>query len=153
MNGLTKLHEFIVSAKAATYVGDGKPIESCRKGSHDLSFTDGNYRYLDSYFGGTNFIGEEVVYERGMPVWGMNYYGRLLKPQKITAAQVGVMTKASLSQMYAVGRFLGGWEYKQDDLTYHDSSEGNLEYFTGVEWIEKDGLRVYELVYHGGLIK
>lgn len=33
--------------------------------------------YHDTYFGGTQFIGEEVVYEAGSekPMWGMNYYG------------------------------------------------------------------------------
>ncbi|MDW7754592.1 MAG: DUF5680 domain-containing protein [Brevefilum sp.] len=137
MNNLTELHKFIVSAKAATYVGDGKSIESCRKGSHDLSFIDGNYRYLDSYFGGSNFIGEEIVYENEIPVWGMNYYGSILKPQKITAAETGAIIKASLSQMYAAGRFLGGWEHIKGSKVYHDSSKGDLSHFTGYEWIEK----------------
>ena len=32
--------------------------------------------YHDTYFGGTNFMGEEVVYEDSdAPIWGMNYYG------------------------------------------------------------------------------
>ena len=32
--------------------------------------------YHDTYFGGTNFMGEEVVYEENdTPIWGMNYYG------------------------------------------------------------------------------
>jgi uncharacterized protein involved in tellurium resistance len=63
------------------------------------------------------------------------------------------MIKASLSRMYAEGRFLGGWDHTAGDLEYHDRSEGDLMHFTGREWIEKNGVTVYELVYHGGLIK
>ncbi len=150
---LDNLQAFIVKAKSATYVGSGSPVESCRPGSHDLSFEQGPFRYLDSYFGGTDFIGEEIVYFDGDPVWAMNYYGYILQPEKITGAETGGMIKASLSKMYAEGRFLGGWDHHKGDLAYHDRSEGDLTHYTGREWIEKNGEMVYELRYHGGLIK
>ena len=105
-----ELNAFIVRAKAATYVGDGEPVSPCRQGSHDLRFEDGPWTYHDSYFGGSDFIGEEVVYFEGKPVWAMNYYGRILRADLITAAQAGGMIKASLSRMYTEGRFLGGFQ-------------------------------------------
>jgi len=147
------LHSFIITAKAATYVGGGEPTYSCRPGSHDLRFEQGDFSYLDSYFGGADFIGEEVVYKMDDPVWAMNYYGRLLRPDIFTAAEAGAMIKVSLSKMYDEGRFLGGWDHELDDLVYHDRSEGDLTFFTGTEWINKDGEKVYELIYHGGLIQ
>ncbi len=150
---LQALHAFILAAKAASYVGDGLPALPCREKSHDLAFSRGVFQYLDSYFGGEDFIGQEVVYAHNEPVWGMNYYGVILKPDSISGAEAGAMIKASLSKMYAVGRFLGGWDHAQDDLVYHDTSEGEWDHFTGYEWIERDGLKVYELCYHGGLIR
>ena len=150
---LTELHAFIVHAKAATYVGGGEKIQSCRPGSHDLKFVDGNWTYLDSYFGGTDFIGEETVWFAGNPVWAMNYFGAILKAKLITPAQAGHMIKASLSRMYTEGRFLGGYQYSEDDFTYFDTSEGEFTHFTGREWIERECVKAYELVYHGGLIK
>jgi hypothetical protein len=150
---LEQLEAFIVKAKAATYVGDGAPSPSCRPGSHDLEFRDGDFGYLDSYFGGTDFIGEEVVYYQGEPVWAMNYYGRILEPEMIAAAEAGQIIKQSLSEMYQEDRFLGGFEYDTGDGVYTDTSEGNVTAFTGAEWITREGFRVYELVYHGGLIK
>ncbi len=152
MNDYKGLHAFILAAKAATYIGDGAPAGSCRPASHDLGFQAGLFEYLDSYFGGTDFIGEEIVYEDHEPVWGMNYYGYILKPDKITAAEVGSLLKISLARMYAEGRFLGGWRYHQDKWLYIDTSQGNLTRFSGREWIEQDGETVYELLYHGGLI-
>jgi hypothetical protein len=149
----TELHSFIVRAKAATYVGGGAKIPSCRPASHDLQFVDGDWTYLDSYFGGTNFIGEETVWYSGNPVWAMNYHGCILKPELITPAQAGQMIKASLSRLYTEKRFLGGFRHSEGEFTYFDTNEGEFSHFTGREWIQREGIKAYELVYHGGLIK
>jgi hypothetical protein len=153
MIDLETLHDFIMAAKAATYVGDGQPVTSCREKSYDLVFSRDAFKYLDRYFGGEDFIGEEVVYHQEQPVWGMNYYGAILKPERISGAEAGAMIKTSLSKMYAEGRFLGGWHHTRGDLSYYDTSDGDLTHFKGFEWIERDGDKVYELFYHGGLIK
>ena len=54
-------------------------INSCRKNSHDYRYEDKNgFIYLDSYFGGECFVGEEVVWLHENPVWSMNYVGRVI---------------------------------------------------------------------------
>jgi Domain of unknown function (DUF5680) len=150
---LHELNAFIVRAKAATYVGDGEHVTPCRTGSHDLRFLDGEWAYHDSYFGGSDFIGEEVVYFAEKPVWAMNYYGRILRDNLLTGAEAGQMIKTSLSHMYSEGRFLGGFEYTENDLTYVDTSEGNTGSFHGRELIRRAQEIAYELRYHGGLIR
>ena len=147
------LHAFIVRAKAATYVGSGAHSTPSRPGSHDLRYSEGDWLYIDSYFGGTDFIGEEAVFLDGKPLWAMNYYGYILRPDLITAAEAGAMIKASLSRMYTEGRFLGGFQHHQGSLTYTDTSAGDFTHFHGQEWIDRDGIRAYELLYHGGLVK
>jgi hypothetical protein len=147
------LHDFIIRAKAATYVGDGQPAPACRPGSHDLEFKEGDWAYLDSYFGGRDFIGEEVVYYQGKPVWAMNYYGHILLADLITPARAGQVIKASLSKMYSEGRFLGGFEHRVEGFLYNDSSEGSVQSLRGREFISHRGEVAYELFYHGGLIK
>ena len=148
-----QLHAFIVRAKAATYVGGGQRSPSCRPGSHDLAFTEGDWSYLDSYFGGRDFLGEEVVFLDKKPVWAMNYYGYILQPDLITAELAGQVIKASLSHMYTENRFLGGFTFTEGEYTYIDKSEGDPSHFTGKEVILRDGTVAYELVYHGGLVK
>jgi hypothetical protein len=150
---LAELHSFIIRAKAATYVGGGAKAHSSRLASHDLEFAEGDWRYLDSYFGGTDFVGEETIWYMGNPVWAMNYHGFILRPELITPSQAGQMIKTSLSRMYAENRFLGEFRYSDGDFTYFDTNQGNFSRFTGREWIERDGVKAYELVYHGGLIK
>ena len=149
---LGNLNAFILHAKAATYVGDGQPAPSCRPGSHDLKFEEGDWTYLDSYFGGQDFIGEEVVFFQGKPVWAMNYYGRILRPDLITPAQAGQVIKASLSKMYLEARFLGDFEHHFEGFTYIDTNEGEVSSFRGREFISRNGGTAYELFYHGGLI-
>ena len=150
---LEQLNAFIVRAKAATYVGRGARSLSYRPGSHDLQFHQGDFSYLDSYFGGADFIGEEVVYFEGKPVWAMNYYGRILEPSLITAAEAGQIIQESLSEMYQQGRFLGGFEHPSGNSAHFDTNDGDVASFTGREWITRENVKVYELVYHGGVVK
>ncbi len=150
---LKTLEAFIVRAKQATYVGSGRQLLPYRLGSHDLQFVDGDWAYHDSYLGESDFIGQEIVYFRGKIVWGMNYFGRILRPEKITSAQAGEVIKKSLSKLYTEGRFLGGFEQAVGAFTYVDTSEGDVRFFRGKEWISRGGEIVYELVYHGGLVK
>jgi hypothetical protein len=150
---LEQLNAFIVQAKAATYVGGGAKSLAYRPGSHDLQFHQGGLSYLDSYFGGTDFLGQEVVYFEDRPVWVMNYYGRVLEPALISAVEAGRIIQESLSKMYQEGRFLGGFQHSTQSGTYTDTSEGDVSSFRGHEWIVRQGVRVYELFYHGGLVK
>jgi len=144
------------SATARSYcrIGSVRTIFSTLKatGRTDLQYFEGDWAYHDSYLGENDFIGEEAVYFRGQVVWAMNYFGRILKSEGITSAEAGQMIKVSLTKMYAEGRFLGGYEHVEGDLTYVDTSDGDHTYFTGREWISRGGQKVYELVYHGGLV-
>lgn len=149
---LDALHRFIVRAKQTTYVGRGKHLLPYRLGSHDLQFDDGDWVYHDSYLGERDFIGQELVYRARVVVWGMNYFGRILHPERITAAQAGHVIQASLSKMYTEGRFLGGFEHVEGDFHYVDTSEGDVASFHGREWIARDAQAVYELLYHGGVV-
>ena len=150
---LDALNRFIVAAKRATYVGDGTRAAPSRPGAHDLTYEDGNWSYRDSYFGGTDFIGQEVVWLDGEPVWAMSYYGYVLRPELIDATRAGATIKAALSEMYAEGRFLGGFSWTGEHGTYVDSSEGEAAHFRGREYIEVGGAEAYALDYFGGLIK
>ncbi len=147
------LEQFIVRAKRSTYVGDGREILPYRLGSHDLQFRENDLIYHDSYLGESDFIGQELVYYRMKPVWGMNYFGYILKPDKITSAQAGMMIKKSLSHMYAEGRFLGGFEHREGNLRYIDTNDGSMRSFRGREQIYAGDELVYELVYHGGFVR
>jgi hypothetical protein len=147
------LERFIVAAKAATYVGDGTKATPSRPGARDLVFEDRGWSYRDSYFGGTDFLGQETVWRDGEPVWAMNYYGYIVRLELIDAARAGATIKAALSAMYAEGRFLGGFEWSGPHGLYRDWSTGTVAHFNGREAILVRGIEAYALDYFGGLVK
>lgn len=149
---LQDLNGFIVEAKARTYAGGGKASASSRLASHDIGFERGNWRYLDSYFGGTDFAGQEVVWLCGEPVWAMNYFGRIILSDRIDAAAAGTVIKTALTALYSQGRFLNGFTFEHPLGHYRDASEGDCAHFRGREVILVRGREAYELDYRGGLI-
>ena len=144
---------FILRAKAACYIGNGATAAPSRPGAHDLTFSDGDLSYRDSYFGGTDFLGQELVWQAGQPIWAMNYYGRILRDDLLTSAQSGAVIRAALSTLYLQGRFLGGFDHDHAGFAYHDRSEGDWRAFTGQEQILQGQTLTYRLDYHGGLIR
>ena len=76
---ISELACFLVKAKKATYANKTNKVNSSRKESHDYSYQENNYTYLDSFFGAENFSGQEIVYKDEKPCWSMNYYGRVIE--------------------------------------------------------------------------
>ncbi len=150
---MQEIERFIVRAKANSYVGSGRFLSPCRRDAHDVGFEEGDWAYLDSYFGGTDFVGQEVVWKAGIALWAMNYHGRILRPDLIDAAIAGRIIKAALSALYREGRFLGGFDFQAPEGRYVDRSEGGFDAFTGTECIFVGDDEAYRLVYHGGLVK
>ena len=148
-----ELHNVVVRAKAACYVGGGQSVSPSRLGSHDLTWSEGRWSYRDSYFGGSDFLGQETVWCDETPVWAMNYYGHIVRDDLIDAARAGSTIKAALSAMYAQVRFLGGFEWAGEFGTYRDSSDGDVTHFHGREVIIVEDEIAYALDYFGGLIK
>lgn len=152
-----KLYYFLIEAKKQTYANANvKKTNSSREGSHDYDYRNGEMTYHDTYFGGTKFMGEEVVYyNQTTPIWGMNYYGITLDDSISEEA----MDKALRPALMMVGEdkdvipVRGPRKYVNGDYEYNFSVSGNLENFEGVETIYKDDVKVYELKCHGGVIQ
>jgi hypothetical protein len=151
---MDELEAFIVEAKANCYIGRAPKNDlSCRDGSHDLSFKKADFSYLDSYFGGTDFIGQEIIWHHGIPIWGMNCFGKILHDELLDAETAGRIITTSLQNLYRQGRFLGGFSHEIEGYRYHDQTEGSYRRFSGIEIISRDELSVYQLDYHGGMIR
>ncbi|MEO9167527.1 MAG: DUF5680 domain-containing protein [Aestuariivirga sp.] len=150
---LSFLLPFLIRAKRATYVGDGVKASPSRTASHDLTYEEGEWSYRDSYFGGTDFIGQEVVWHKGRPIWSMCYYGYILRADLITPTQAGTIIKRALSLPQAQGRLLDNLTFEMDDFKYEITSQGDVTHFKGRETIHAANTLAYALDYFGGLIK
>jgi len=140
--------DFLCRAKKKTYAGKGGFTASSRPNSHDLSYTEGAFTYIDTYLGGENFSGEEAVWHKGIPIWSMNYCGRLL-----AEGFSGDFLKEALLLVPRDMPYRGPSLYSNGDYTYHSMVNGSVEWYQGHEEIFLLQNKVFECYYHGGLVK
>lgn len=146
-----KFVEFLIRAKKNTYAGDGDTAEPSRPTSKDLYYQEGELLYIDTYLGDLDFIGEEAVWQDDKPLWGMNYYGRMLVEE--IPAEFSKCLKDALKNAPEEAPFRGPKYYQHEDCEYYCSWQGELGFFSGEEYIEYKGKKVYELSFHGGTIR
>ena len=145
---LEELKKFIAEARKNTYAGDGVPVDNPRLiSSKQLEYQKSDYFYRDIYFtGGKNFIGQEMVYQNNLPIWGMVYLG-LIEPKEASR-----FLKNSLLALSEECRFGGKCQFKDDEFRYEDKGTGETTKFEGEERIFMKEKEVYNLKYLGGLI-
>jgi len=146
-----ELARFLVEAKRNTYAAQMGKISSSRKGSKDLGYGKGGYYYLDSYFGEKDFSGQEVVYLDDVPIWSMNYYGRMARDD-VPPGFIETLREALLGVEEA-SPYRGCGRHTRGEYAYRCRSDGTVLSFQGRESIELTGQEVYHLLFHGGQIR
>ena len=153
---LIDLQNFLIEAKKETYAnGTAEKVNPTRRGSSDYEYKNDKYSYHDTYFGGTDFQGQEVVYQQDdTPIWGMIYYGRTLDESLSEEA----MDNALRPALMQVGEddtipVRGPKEFENQGYKYTFEVIGDLTNFEGEETIEKEGKKIYTLKCHGGMIR
>ena len=152
--------DFLIKAKKSTYAnGNIKKVESSRVGSSDYHYEEiidnKKYIYHDTYFGGTKFMGEEVVYcDNNEPMWGMNYYGVTLDEKLGEEAMDNVLRPAlmKVGEDKNIIPVRGITNFENNGYTYTFKTTGTIERFDGIEQIYKDNKLIYELHCSGGMI-
>ncbi len=148
-----KLADFLVEAKAGTYASQGEGGEKISNtGCKKLVFKKDDLEYQDRYYGTNPFIGEELVYKEDKVIWVMNYCGGITSLD-INIKELYEFLKKAMSRIKSDRPFRGPSEYTDDDYRYIDSSNGDIDNFTGVEEILYKGKTVYSLTYHGCSVK
>lgn len=150
------IEDFLIEAKKQTYANENAPkTASSRLNSNDYEYKKDNMIYHDTFFGGTNFIGEEVVYIDNKTYWAMNYYGTTLDGNLSEEA----IDKALRPALMKVGEdknvipVRGPKEFINGEYRYTFEINGDINCFNGIETIYKNNVKIYELRCTGGLIK
>lgn len=149
-----KLAQFLNAANKATYANKSAPkVASSRIKSEDYHFEKDNLIYHDTYFGGRDFIGEEIVYENEKPVWSANYFGFVLD-ENISEKDVYDFLRRALMQEYDdVIPVRGPAKFSDGGWTYQFTTSGGLENLAGQEEILLDEKIVYCCLIHEGSIR
>lgn len=138
----------LLKAKRATYAGKGPEAKASRPSSHDFSYCEEDFEYIDTYVGGEKFAGDETVWYQGTPIWSMNYMGRLLG---------GEFSGDFLKEALLLGTeelpYRGPKLYRNGDYIYTSNVNGDFDWFQGYEEIFCQSIKVYECYFHGGVLK
>jgi hypothetical protein len=149
--------QFLVRAKQNSYaaLGGGAAVPPLLPGAHQLEYEEGGRLYRDVYFGGHFFVGQETVYENGVPLWCMGYAGGLVDgvDPHVEAASVYDFLREALRRVGVERPYRGPHTYQQGAYAFSDSGEGHIGNFWGVETVTLDQKTVYRLRYHGGYIR
>jgi hypothetical protein len=139
---------FLIKAKKSTYAGKCGEVDSSRPNSHDMQYSEGSLKYIDSYIGGEKFAGEEALWKDDTPFWAMNYIGRI-----IADGFSGDFWKEALLLVPEEYPFRGPLIYERGNYSYACNIKGDFHWFYGYEEIFFNGVKVYECAFHGGDIE
>ena len=149
---INQLSKFLESAKINTYASSGEGGENLLPdGNKEFEFKEKEFRYRDRYFGFNPFVGQEVVFQNGKIVWGMNYYGRAIS-KSIPPKQIYQFLQEALKKIPKDEPFRGPRRFKKNNFQYLNKIKGTVEKFEGEEKISYKGKLVSVLVYRGGII-
>lgn len=140
--------DFLIKAKQETYAGKGPESAPSRPAAHDLMFSQGNLKYIDTYLGSGKFAGQEALWENDKPFWAMNYAGRV-----IADGFSGDFLKQALYNVPQDTPFRGPALYASGKHTYKCTVDGDFGWFSGDEEIWLEDCKVYECLFHGGTIQ
>jgi len=143
------LRSFIAVAKKAGYAGYGVMTMPSRIRSRDIPYKRDSFKYLDSYLGESQFIGEEAVWYENLPVWGMNYYGLMITE---TPPRFGEFLKSALREVCEEAPFRGPSHFRNGDYEYKCTWSGDISMFHGGETMLYKDMICYRLYFHGGTV-
>ncbi|MDP4087416.1 MAG: DUF5680 domain-containing protein [Bacillota bacterium] len=143
-----KAVDFLLKAKKAVYGGNVSKVKALKPGSYDFEYVEANFKYINTFLGEEQFSGEEALWNNDIPLWSMNYTGRVL-------AQTfsWQFLRDVLSLVSKENPFRGPVIYEKGQYQYHCVINGELEWFQGYEEIYFNYNKVYECFFHGGKIK
>lgn len=145
---------FLNRANKNTYANKNMlKIAPSRLKSEDYHFEEGDWAYHDTYFGARDFIGEEIVYKAGKPVWGMNYFGRKTDDTASEKDVYDFLREALMQEHDGIIPVRGPKKFDVSDKKYVFVVDGDLANFSGKEEISFAGKIIYRCFVHGGFIR
>ncbi len=145
---LDELIAFRLEANVNTYAAFKNEVDPTRPGTHDFRYENGKFMYHDTYVGGEKFAGEEAVWKDGVTVYAMNYMGRVLSD-----GFSGNFLKEALRAADEKMPYRGPEFYQSGEYLYKCNVTGDFTWFQGYEEIYQGDIKVYECVFHGGMVK
>lgn len=142
---------FLIKAKLSGYASGGESNVKVKEkdGSKTISYSEGEYKYHDNYFGGEPYGGREVIFINNKPIWMMVYYGKIIKGDR---REIYSFLQKALRTIPQIAPYRGDREVRDENFKYENTWNGNIENFSGTETILFKEKKIYEASYLGGMV-
>lgn len=147
-----QLTAFIDNAGKATYAGGGKEEKvPLNPGFTELTHSDGNFFYRDSYVGYLQSWGVEVVRYKNKPVWVASYGGGMTAGYESFPNECFEFLKKVLNKRES-GLMRGPQLFEDGDWKHTYTQEGDVFNFSGYQEIfYKNNVAFFHRII-GGLV-
>lgn len=152
MSDIERIVPFLLEANRVGYASDKLQVETLDDGTHQIVFEQGENRFVDVWWGGNPFAGQESVAVGGKVLWAMQYRGWMESGFEELSSDTFVFLRHALKECSAEEPLRGPKEFKEADWLYANSWGYNLENFHGKEQIWKASKHIYTCNYFGGAV-
>jgi len=143
---------FLIEAKKNGYAGSNANVEVLDDGGKKVEFSEGSFKYRDTWRGFNPFFGEEIVWEENKEIFIMNYDGRVIK-DKDEIEETYAFLKKALERATPQFPFRGLPKFREGDLEYNLRQYGNrMGFFSGRESINRGKKTIYRGVFRGTIV-
>ncbi|MFA4937329.1 MAG: DUF5680 domain-containing protein [Patescibacteria group bacterium] len=115
-----------------------------------ICYRKDKYVVVDRYSGDQKFIGQSIYFNNKKPIFGFNYYGRVVEKSFLakTDKLFDFLKKALRA---GVGnKFRGKDGFSESGFKYYNKYKENNGFIIGNEVIKYNQKIIYRLMYHGG---
>lgn len=118
-----------------------------------IVYRKGSYLVIDRYSGDEEYIGQAITFYRKRPIYGLNYYGKLMGREERDVRAVYEFLKHALRAGAGKSRHRGLNGFNEAKWLYKNTYKETRGFVEGEECIFYGKKIVYRGVYHGGAIE
>lgn len=147
-----QLIDFLLRANKAGYANENTVVKDYNDGMHEIVYTDGDWYFVDVWWGGDPFAGQSHIEYQSKTVWAMQYRGGMSEGHDHLVAEVFHFLRAALALATLEEPVRGPRELTQAEWRYQNDWTHDVTNFRGSETIWHNESIVHTCEYFGGFV-
>ncbi len=147
-----ELIAFLLEANRAGYADVTTTVTDQPNGAHEIVVKKDGWLFVDYWFGGDPFSGQESITKDGKAIWAMQYRGRVGEGFEDRADEVFGFLKQALGKCTPEEPLRGPSKHEDKNWRYENSWSHDLSEFEGVEKIYYQDKLAHVCKYMGGVV-
>lgn len=147
-----ELISFLLEANKAGYADADANVIDQLDGAHEIVIKKDGWLFIDYWFGGDPFSGQESITKDGKAIWAMQYRGHVGEGFEDRAGEVFGFLKQALGRCTPEEPLRGPIKYEYGEWRYENAWSHDLSEFEGLEKIYYQGTLAHVCKYMGGVV-